>query len=274
MLMLVNGTEQQAITATDRGLQYGDGLFETVAVRNGQPCFWDRHWARLQAGCCRLDIPAPDPGTLDQEIERVCVGAERAVLKILVTRGRGGRGYRPPAQVQPSRIVALYPWPDYPQGFGDDGIAARICSTPCSINPSLAGIKHLNRLDQVLARAEWDDPTIAEGLMHDGRGVVVSGTMTNLFAVFAGTLMTPPLTDCGVAGITRQRALEAAAALGLPYRVAPVPLDRLAEAEELFVCNSIVGIWPIRRLEKWAYGVGPCTRRIAGALAADGIPVS
>jgi 4-amino-4-deoxychorismate lyase len=269
MLMWVNGTEQQAIAVTDRGLQYGDGLFETVAVHNGQARFWDRHWRRLQTGCGRLGIPVPDAQMLEREIAWACADSERAVLKVIVTRGSGGRGYRPPAHVQPSRIVALYPWPEYPRQYSDDGIVARVCSTPCSINPALAGIKHLNCLDQVLARAEWDDPAIAEGLMPDGRGHVVSGTMSNLFVVGAGTLVTPPLTDCGVAGITRQRVLEVADALGMPHRVEAVPLGALAEAKELFVCNSIVGIWPIRQLGERTYVVGPDTRRIAQALAED-----
>lgn len=251
-MMLINGNPADQINAQDRGLHYGDGLFETIAVKNGVPLLWDRHMLRLDSGCSTLGIPRPDYPLLRTEAQHVCDGAEQAVLKIIITRGAGARGYRPspltPHASPATRIVARYPWPAWPRHFWQDGVRVRICQTPLGINPSLAGIKHLNRLEQVLARSEWDDPDIPEGLMLDQTGSVIEATQSNLFIVNGGRLVTPDLSSSGVAGIMRACIIEIAARLSIPCAVTRLTLADVQTAEEVFLCNSLIGVWPIREI--------------------------
>ncbi len=266
---LIDGQWSETVGAADRGLHYGDGLFETLAIRTGRLEFWDRHMARLERGCDRLALPHPDTATLLDEVGRLWRTAgrpDRAVVKLLLTRGEGGRGYRPPAAPAGRRILSLHPWPRYPDHWAEQGIALWRCRTPLGSSPALAGLKHLNRLEQVVARAEWDDPAIAEGLMCDEAGNAVEGTMTNLFARFGGRLVTPDLSRGGVEGIARQVVLERAAELGIETAIETLPLERLKEADELFVTNAIAGLWPVASLGPWRYTPGPVGRRLREAL--------
>lgn len=267
--VLVNGRAIDRIEVGDRGLQYGDGLFETLAVRDGRPCHWVRHEQRLRLGCQRLGLDMPDPELLRDEAARLCAGRERAVLKVIVTRGAGGRGYRPPVPASPTRILTLHPFPEYPRTYYTDGVTVRWCTTRLGSNPQLAGIKHLNRLEQVLARAEWDDGQCAEGLMLDRQGRVVCGTMSNVFWVHDGILATPPLDECGVAGVTRARILEAAERLGVQAALEALAPETLLEADEVFLCNSVIGIWPVSRIDARSWARGPLTARIMANLDPD-----
>ena len=265
----VNGEPVTEVSVRDRGLQYGDGLFETMAARGTRIAHWDRHMARLARGCQRLGIEPPDPVSLARDVEALLTGAEpglRAVIKVIVTRGSGGRGYRPPLPAEPTRIVSRHDWPAYPSDYATDGIRLGLCETRLSINPRLAGIKHLNRLEQVLARGEWGDE-YAECLMRDTEDYVVCGTMTNLFVLREGGLVTPPIDRCGIAGITRQRVIEAAAALGLPCKESRLTLDAVQSAAGLFVCNAIAGLWPVREFAGKAYVTSPPMRALLQALA-------
>ncbi|MEW6646916.1 MAG: aminodeoxychorismate lyase [Pseudomonadota bacterium] len=264
--MLIDGKDSDQIAADDRGLLYGDGLFETLAVRDGVPQLWPQHLARLQRDCARLGIVPPPLELLQTEALQLCAGHARAVLKIIITRGSGGRGYRLPEHAMPRRILSLHPWPDYPEQHATQGVRARLCTLRLGSNPRLAGIKHLNRLEQVLARAEWSDPDIAEGLLLDGAGQLVEGTMSNVFLVRDGCLLTPVLDECGVAGVMRAQILELAARLGIPGVVAPLRLDDVATAEEMFFCNSLIGLWPVRQFEQQEFAVGPLTRRLQQAI--------
>lgn len=265
--MHISGRPGYGISVADRGLQYGDGLFETIAVTGGgSPCLWDRHMQRLQTGCRRLGIACPPPEQLLSDCLRETAGRKRGVLKLLLTRGAGGRGYRPPAAAEPTCIVAFHAWPDYPSRWWRDGIRLRFCSTPLGENPVLAGIKHLNRLEQVLAQAEWNDPEIAEGLMSDTGGRVVEGTMSNLFLVRDETLLTPDLSRCGVAGVMRGLVLDLAREQGIYLAErAIVPAD-LETADALFVTNSLIGLWPVRELERRHYTVDAIPVRLRRAL--------
>ncbi|MEO5702752.1 MAG: aminodeoxychorismate lyase [Gammaproteobacteria bacterium] len=265
-MILINGHQSSLISAEDRGLLYGDGLFETLAVFNGQPRLWDRHMRRLCLGCVRLGIPSPDLTALRAEALVVCQSAPQAVLKIIVTRGSAQRGYRGLSATNPTRIVALYPWFDYPADFEQHGIAVRVCTTRLGSNPALAGIKHLNRLEQVLARNEWDDPAIPEGIMLDGQGQVIEGTMSNIFMVCDGRLLTPDLSQCGVAGIMRELILETAVAMALPATITVLSLNEMMNAQEIFLCNSLIGLWPVHALAETRFPVGPVTRCMAARL--------
>ena len=237
------------IPAADRGLQYGDGLFETVVMMQGEPLLWDRHMTRLEAGERRLGLPPENKARLRREVLSLTGDNSPAVVKIILTRGAGGRGYRPPVYPQVTRIVSLHPWPRYPAQWFSHGIRLRICSTRLGRNPRLAGIKHLNRLEQVLARQEWDDPRMPEGLMLDEQDHVIEGTQSNLFLLKGRRLITPDLSACGVAGVVRELVLELAAEFELTSRIAAVTLGELQRADALFITNSLLGICPVVALE-------------------------
>lgn len=250
---LVDGAPDLGLPVTDRGLSYGDGLFETLLVRDGSPCQWGRHWARLGQGCSRLGLPLPAESLVKDEILELLRESGNGVLRLTVTRGDGGRGYAPPGDAHPRRILLLYPMPEYPSAWISRGVVIRLCRTPAAQNPVLAGLKHLNRLDSVLARAEWSDPGIAEGLMAGPGGDIIGGTMTNLFLWDGAALKTPPIDRCGVAGTVRALALELATTLGIACEETRLGLDDLLGAKGLFLTNSVLGVWPVRRLDAQDY---------------------
>ncbi len=255
--MLINGEQTDQISALDRGIQYGDGLFETIAVIDGRLSLWERHVQRLLSGCERLGITAPEPARLLAEAKTLISHQQRAVLKIVVTRGIGGRGYRPAKDAQPSRVLHCTPWPDYPAECWKKGISMRLCTTGLGINPALAQLKHLNRLEQVMARSEWSDPAIFEGLMLDSDGRVIEGTMSNLFLIKKGALITPDLKYCGVAGIMRGLIIELASKLNIPMQIEGVSLDDVKSADALFISNSLIGILPVRVFSGQNYHLEP-----------------
>lgn len=253
----INGIAQSAITVADRGLQYGDGLFETLAVFDGHCPWFPAHYQRLAAGCERLAIPLPDKQVLLREVEHAAAGQARAVIKILLSSGRGGRGYRRPAVLEPSRIVMQHDWPDYPDSFWQDGVALKLCQTRLGNNPSLAGIKHLNRLEQVLARNEWQGDDYAEGLMCDAEENVIEGTMSNVFVVHRNALYTPSLVTCGVEGIMRRWVLDNASSVGIEVHRTTVAIEDIKQADEVMLTNSLIGLWPVKRFESSNYQPGP-----------------
>lgn len=263
---LINGQPADSIPITNRGLHYGDGVFETIAICDGELLCFDDHLQRLQWGCERLNLPVPESSLLLAEAGRLCGSQARAVLKIIITRGEGGRGYAPPLNSVTNRLLLCYPWPDYPAVNRINGVRVRLCATRLGSNPRLAGIKHLNRLEQVLARAEWSDPDIAEGITCDTQARIIEGTMSNIFLVSGQRLRTPDLSDCGIAGTVRKHVLAMAPALGLAAEITEIRMEDLAQADELFLCNSTIGVWPVSRFEGRTFTVGPYTQQISKAL--------
>jgi 4-amino-4-deoxychorismate lyase len=245
-MILVNGVAAETVAATDRGLAYGDGVFRTLLSRRGKARWWPDHYRKLGQDCVALGIACPPQDTLSQEVERVTDPALDEVVKIIVTRGSGARGYAPPPSAVPNRIVMSAPLPEYPPEFGRGGIKVRLCRTKISFQPRLAGVKHLNRLENVLARAEWSDPSIPEGLLADADGNIVGGIMTNLFIVEGGRMVTPELARCGVAGVTRARIISAARDSGMTCREESVTHARLMDADEALLSNSVIGVWQIK----------------------------
>lgn len=266
-MTLINGVETDYIAINDRGFQYGDGLFETIEVIAGQPVFLEQHLLRLSTGCYRLSIPKPDIKELTGEVVSVCGAVQKAVLKIIITRGSGGRGYRQPESILPTRVISLHPFPEYPQTYAEQGINTRFCNTRLGLNPTLAGIKHLNRLEQIMARAEWDDPDVQEGIMLDGNSHVIEGTMTNLFCVKDNIIYTASLELSGVAGIVRGVIKELLDGHNLTLIERNYGKEELLAADEVFVCNSIIGIWPVKHMENTSYPVGNITNQLQSWLA-------
>ncbi|HXF66053.1 MAG TPA: aminodeoxychorismate lyase [Burkholderiales bacterium] len=262
-MILVNGAPAESVAATDRGLAYGDGVFRTLLVREGRPLCWARHYRRLAHDCAALALPAPEERLLREELARAAPRAGEWVAKIIVTRGSGPRGYAPPPSPEPTRIVSVSPAPRYPADLAREGVRLHLCETRLALQPRLAGIKHLNRLENVLARAEWSDPGVPEGLMLDAEGNAIGGTMTSLFIVENGSLVAPRLDRCGIAGVTRERVMEAAQARAVACREERVPFARLLAAEEVLLVNSVVGAWRVRECagRKWAKAaVAACVR--------------
>ncbi len=267
--LLVNGLQptdrMHALAFDDRGLQYGDGLFETALLTGGRIRFLEDHLERLEAGCNRLGIAGPERALLLKDLGVLTAGRGEGILKIIVTRGAGGRGYRPPDKAVSTRIVAVYP-PVDPAAPAGTGIVVRWCETRLGRNAGLAGIKHLNRLEQVLAQGEWRDPAIAEGLMFDTEGEVVAATAGNLFVVREGMLCTPDLRYCGIRGVMRGRVLAAARSSGIPVEELPLWRNDIESATEAFVTNAVRGIRPIVGLEGTRWPVGDVTTRLATSL--------
>lgn len=266
---LVDGRWQAAVPVADRGLQYGDGLFETIGCSGGAPLLWPLHLARLLEGCRRLGFPEPDAEVLEHDVREALGEADSAVVKLILTRGDGGRGYRPPRPAQPRRLLSCRPLPQHPLSHWRDGIRARYCRTRLGWQPALAGLKQLNRLEQVLARAEWDDPAIVEGLMLDQNGRVIEGTMSNLFVLDRGVLRTPPLRCGGVAGVMREELLRRAPGLGLQVQETELQPADLEAAEGICVSNSLIGIWPVRELAGQRYRPAPGVRALLQDLSSS-----
>ena len=213
----------------------------------------------------RLGITPPDTALLTAEARRVCTSSSAAqgVLKIIITRGDGARGYRVTTPAPATRILALHPWPSWPDEFAQHGVRVRVCDTRLGINPALASIKHLNRLEQVLARNEWSDADIPEGLMLDTAGCVIEGTMSNVFVVRDGKLYTPDVSRCGIAGIVRGLIIELVGEGQLECQITGLTLSDMKNADEIFLCNSLIGVWPVRELDGVQIVPGPLTRRIS-----------
>lgn len=270
-MIWVDGVGASVVPADDRGLQYGDGLFETMRVLRRSVPLLDRHLARLAAGCVRLALPLPDPETLRAEITAACATHDDGVLKLVVTRGSGGRGYRAADAPRLRRVLSLHPRQEWPAQTATGAIRARCCSTRLAIGGPLVGLKHLNRLEQVVARNEWQDAAIAEGLMRDAEGTFVAGTMTNLFVVRDGALLTPTLDRCGVAGIARALVLECAATLKVEVTEQRISSAMLAAADEILVCNSVVGVRPLCELDGRALPAAPVAARLRVATGERGL---
>jgi 4-amino-4-deoxychorismate lyase len=266
----VLGNAAGTIDPADRGLQFGDGLFETIAVREGRPRFMDRHLERLGQGCARLGIRAEGIRSAEAAVSGM-IGAERTgTAKIIVTRGTGPRGYRPAGSATPTLVVGFTPEspPDPPAARG---MALMLCRTRVGRNAALAGLKTLNRLEQVMARMEWNEPDVFEGLMRDEQGLLICGTMSNLFLVRQGRLMTPALARCGVRGIMRGVVLEEARRGGIDVQEADCPVEFLDDAGEVFLTNALIGLRPAVRIGERRYPIGPVTRAVAARLAALGV---
>ena len=265
-MILVNGTPSGEVSATDRGLAYGDGVFRTFPARDGGALHWSRQYAKLAHDCTALGIAPPASDVLECDMAAAFADETHAAVKIIVTRGRGRRGYAYDRDAPPTRIVIVESGAAYPPAHREAGVSVRRCALRLSHQPALAGLKHLNRLENVIARSEWSDPAIAEGILLDVEDGVIGGTMSNLFVVSGGALVTPRLDRCGVAGVTRERAIDAAHRLAITCSAAAISWNDLLDAEEVFLVNSLAGVWPVAAIDGRERAPGPVTRRIQRAL--------
>lgn len=246
--MLVNGAQTNTINAEDRGLSYGDGVFRTLRMQAGLPVCWERQYAKLQHDCNALKIACPSALLLSSELQQLGKTQADGAAKIIITRGVSTRGYAPSAQSEPTRILNVMPAFMYPEGYEKQGIRVHVCKIRLGHQSLLAGIKHLNRLENVLAASEWQDRDTPEGVLSDISGHVISGTRSNLFMLRGNILYTPNLAHCGVAGVQRDRVMDWARQYGVTCKVAEFCMEELLLADEIFLVNSIFGLWPVREL--------------------------
>lgn len=253
--------------AFDRGFHYGDGLFETIAILSPKfskyyPLF-SLHLNRLRLGLDKLRI-ALDWSTLLSDMEhyvdrvhKTQFDGSKWVLKVIITRGIGGRGYEPQTNQHPSIILLSYPFPTYPAHYQHEGIRIDFSDVTLPLDPYLAGIKHLNRLPQVLAAMALPAKSChatepcQELLLSDVTGHVIEGIKTNVFLLQDGQVKTPALSSSGVNGVMRQWIMQ-----HVTVFEDQLTCDDFISAEEIFVCNSIIGIWPVKRIANHIKKVG------------------
>ena len=260
-LCWIDGVPADTLSVKDRGLAYGDGLFETVLVKSGKPVLFERHLQRLASGGQRLAL-ALDLTLLRRECSLFAAQMGQGVMKLIVTRADGQRGYAPATDAIPRRILQGSLLPTYPEAHANEGIRLFPCQTRLAEQPMLAGLKHLNRLEQVIARGEWQDTVHAEGLMRDTTGRLIEAVYSNLFLVKNDILLTADLSRCGVAGVMRAELLDQAQSAGVQVRITDLQMADLEQASEVFVCNSVYGVWPVRAFEHQNWPVGPLTRKL------------
>lgn len=267
VVALVNGAPPKASVLLSRALHYGDGVFRTLLRFEGRWLDFDRHYVKLVQDCRVLGLDPPHVGQLEAELESLGGGRSQPVVgKIILARSGAGRGYAPTSR-QCERILLRYAAPRYPQSCWIEGVAAISSPVVLGSQPMLAGVKHLNRLENMLAARNWPQG-VQEALMCDAAGALVCGSRSNLFWVREGRLQTPRLASCGVAGMMRAKVLDAARALGLQAEMVEAPMAQLLRASEAFVCNSLIGIWPLKRLDAHDFGPpGPVTQSLQTTLA-------
>jgi 4-amino-4-deoxychorismate lyase len=261
-LVLING-QAGSMSPLDRGLHFGDGVFETIACRDGRARFLALHLERLASGCERLKIPIRDLGAIREEVTRAVSGLESALIKLIVTRGPAAqRGYAWSGRETATRVLLRYRWPQEDTSAWTRGVRVRVAAMRLGENPALAGMKHLNRLEQVLARAEVPVTEAAELLLFGTSGRLVSGAMSNVFMVREGRLLTPRLDSCGVAGVMRRVVIREAARAGVVAEEGDLYERDLQSASEVFLTNARIGIWPVAMLDARALGPGPVTQQL------------
>lgn len=266
MTTLINGAACNAISVTDRGFLYGDGVFRTLLLRNKKVRLWDRQYAKLLSDCNAINLTCPDKSLLNEELEHLTRDAEDGVVKIMVTRGSGQRGYAPPQFAQATHVLDFGPLPNFPESFATTGVRVHVCQLRLGYQPRLAGVKHLNRLENVLAASEWNAPDIAEGLLLDENGYVIEGVRSNIFMLKGDELFTPDLSRCGVSGVQRERIIGWAAQQGMNCKIANIELSELLRADEIFLVNSVIGLWPVREMPGYHREQYPLSRVIQNWL--------
>lgn len=245
------------VSCANRGLNYGDGLFETMRVHRGALPLWPRHLARLREGAHRLGITLPDVGFIEARMQELVAGTDAGVLKLLLTRGDGGRGYAPSADAPPVWLLSLHSLPPT-----SAALRLHACETRLAIQPVLAGIKHCNRLEQVLARAEVERAGRDEGLVCDTGGRAVSATAANLLAYRDDRWLTPSVERCGVAGVLRGWLLEQGLA-----EVGDLSMIDVESADALALCNAVRGILPVSMLGARTWDMHPAITHLQARLA-------
>ena len=279
-ISLVNDVFTDQISVYDRGLSYGDGFFETMFWKNvpkinkNKVEFWDRHIKRIKKSCILLDIKLPEDEVLFQYKEKILSKAQEnnydsGILKIIITRGVGGRGYKYEKDMTPSIIFLVSPRPTLTKVIFKNGVKVIFCKKCITRNENLSGFKHLNRLDSVLSRSEWNDPEIFEGIFIDKKKNIIEGTMTNIFMLKKNIIYTPSINNCGIKGIMRQVIIEKCKKLFRGVIIKKISKKELLSSESIFLTNSILKILPVKRIENLEFEINKKIKRIINELQDD-----
>jgi 4-amino-4-deoxychorismate lyase len=267
---LINGDFSHVITPLDRGFAYGDGVFRTMLMRNNQPDNWPLHYQKLVADCAAIGIVCPSAELLISDMLQLFTSdindKPSEVAKIIITRGEGERGYAQPAITNPTRVILKSAVPRYSTDNQFKGVQLHLCQTRLADEGKLAGIKHLNRLENIMARMEWHDEKIFDGILLDQQNNVIECTMSNIFARYGNLLVTPDLSRCGVAGITRQRIIWLESQLNLKIELASLPFEKLLQADEVIICNSLYGAFQVHNIGQTIWHQQPLAKVIRSAL--------
>lgn len=266
---LINGIDTDFLNVHDRAIHYGDGVFETILCEDNKLYYWPQHYQRLSLSAGKLKIDCPQQQTFIDDINRLLQANQTAdgssfVIKIILSRGVSERGYKVDGKAQVNRIVLLSPAPmEYSSLLSERLLQGElfICQQQVSINESLAGIKHLNRLENVMARNEWQDnicqnndkQSYIDGLMLNANQHVIEATMSNLFAVKENKLYTPQLKQSGIKGVMRDAIIDIIRKNNLTLEISILTLDKLYEMDELFISNSLIGIKSVTKLTDCHY---------------------
>lgn len=270
-----NGEAVRSAAIDDRAFQYGDGLFETIAVRHGEPRLWEYHMDRLSAGCRRLSLQIPESDALRRAfadaLDRASADPAFCVAKIIVSSGVVQRGYGRPSMAAVSTYIGIFSSAPVPASSYRQGVSAMICTTRLAVASPTAGLKTLNRLEQVLARSECLSAGAFEGITLDAEGRIICGTMSNVFLVRDNMIVTPSLALCGVQGVMRRHVIETLHEEGLGVEESNLPERELHAADEVFLSNSQFGVLPVHRCGDREWPVGSVTRQVMGILANNDI---
>lgn len=264
-MFLINGQLQTMIAANDRSVQFGDGCFTTARVVNGEVRFMRQHMARLRRDSMRLGIEGIVWQTLADEMRRLAVTHSQAVLKVVLSRGVGGRGYAPASGMTATRILSVTPYPQHYARWREDGVTLAVSTLQLGKNPHLAGLKHLNRLEQVFIRRELANSSADEAVVLDSDGMVVECCAANLLWRQNDMIFTPSLHFCGVEGTMRRYVLQRLAEAGWPVQQVRAPLSALMQADEIILCNALMPVVPVAGLNGRRFSAGH--RRLLQFLA-------
>ncbi|MDC6111259.1 aminodeoxychorismate lyase [Serratia rubidaea] len=249
----INGKQSDTLAAGDRGIQFGDGCFTTARAVDGRVELLPWHLERLQQGAQRLLLPPLDWATLEQEMRQAAESIRFGVVKTIVTRGSGGRGYSPAGCEQPTRIVSCGAYPQHYLSWREQGVSLALSPVPLARNPLLAGIKHLNRLEQVLIRAHLEQTDADEALVLDTAGLLVECCAANLFWRKGKAVYTPDLSQSGVAGLMRRQVIELLTDSEYTLHYVAEPPETLATAEEVLISNALMPLLPVNAAHLWRY---------------------
>jgi 4-amino-4-deoxychorismate lyase len=246
---LINGEFEAGVSPYDRGLSFGDGVFRTFTVSNGVPNHWEAQYQKLYDDCQALKLKCPFSQIILEDIVKLFPkDTTLKVAKVIITRGNSMRGYAVPQNISPNRVLIKSSLPNYPNNYFEQGVNLQVFSIRLSSQPLLAGVKHLNRLENVLARMEIVDSEMYDGVLLDENNHVIECSNANIFARFNSQLITPSLTKCGVSGVTRQRIISIAQLLGLSVAQESCTLESFNSADEVFICNSVFGAFNVKAI--------------------------
>ncbi len=270
-----NGDPVESIAVDDRGLQYGDGVFETIAIRNGEPRLWQNHMERLAGGCKALGIETLSEQELADGVTHALADSKTsdtyAVVKIIVTAGKGIRGYGRAIANAPSVLFGAFVAAPQPIKLYEKGAEVILCETRLASDSALAGVKTLNRLEQVLARSEINGSDLFEGLTMDADDNIICGTMSNVFFVHNKSISTAAVNRCGVAGVMRRHVIESLQGQGIDTQIRYTTQAEIEDVDEVFLSNSQFGVIPVRRCGTCEWPVGEMTRSVMTLLTDTGI---